>query len=134
MRRRTLLAAGAAAVSGLAGCGSATGDTDDPTDTATAPELAPSEAIEMNGRPVAEAVANEDGQTAYVAFCTGFASVDISTPSAPSVLATRTDTGIDRGLDVKQNGDHMIFVGPAHRATRANSRCSRPIIRSTTRL
>lgn len=68
-----------------------------------------------------EAVVSADGSTAYVAATTGYAIVDISTPSEPTVLAERRDLQADHedgpldGIhDVKQDGDTLLVVGPAN--------------------
>ena len=68
-----------------------------------------------------EAVVSDDGQTAFVAATTGYAIVDLSVPSEPTVLAERRDLLSDRDdgplsqiYDVKQDGDTLLVVGPAN--------------------
>lgn len=73
-------------------------------------------------RGLKEAVVGPDGETVFVATTDGFATVDISTPSDPTVLAERRDLLSERangplGLiqDVSADGDQLLVVGPAHR-------------------
>ncbi|GAA0211406.1 LVIVD repeat-containing protein [Halobaculum roseum] len=68
-----------------------------------------------------EAVVSEDGSVAYLALGDGYATVDVSDPSAPAVLAERRDrlaereNGPLRGLDdVAVSGDRIAVVGPAN--------------------
>ncbi|ELZ94873.1 hypothetical protein C440_07352 [Haloferax mucosum ATCC BAA-1512] len=68
-----------------------------------------------------EAVISSDGNTVAVAATTGYATVDISTPDRPRVLADRRDLLADRedgplrGIyDVKLDGDTLLVVGPAN--------------------
>lgn len=65
-----------------------------------------------------------EGGVAYLATTTGFATVDLSDPAAPSVLADRRDPLAERedgplhGIwDVKVDGDALLVVGPAHGGT-----------------
>ncbi|MFB6084903.1 MAG: LVIVD repeat-containing protein [Halorientalis sp.] len=75
-------------------------------------------------RGIAEAVVGDDGTTAYAAVSDGFATVDLSGPTAPAILAERRDplAGRDGGpldgiWDVKVDGDRLLVVGPAHGRT-----------------
>ncbi|MFB6309001.1 MAG: LVIVD repeat-containing protein [Haloarculaceae archaeon] len=68
-----------------------------------------------------EAVVDPDGTTVYVATSAGFAVVDASDPSDPTVLTRRDDLLADRVgepfrqvYDVKVDGDRLLAVGPAH--------------------
>ncbi|WP_396610774.1 LVIVD repeat-containing protein [Haloferax sp. S1W] len=68
-----------------------------------------------------EAVLSADGKTAFVAATTGYATVDISTPDRPTLLAERRDRLSDREdgplrgiFDVKRDGDTLLVVGPAN--------------------
>ncbi|MXV63890.1 hypothetical protein GS429_17855 [Natronorubrum sp. JWXQ-INN-674] len=70
----------------------------------------------------AEAVVGDGGETAYLATTTGFATVDISDPSEPTVLADRPELEVDGVpfndiLDVKVDGDRLAVVGPANRVS-----------------
>ncbi|WP_222917106.1 hypothetical protein [Natrinema sp. SYSU A 869] len=67
----------------------------------------------------AEAVVGDDGETAYVAATTGFASVDVSDPAEPTVLAEERDIELSGGilsevLDVTVDGDRLVAAGPAN--------------------
>jgi MYXO-CTERM domain-containing protein len=69
----------------------------------------------------AEAVVGDGGTTAYVAADDGFATVDVSDPTSPTVLAERRELLADRengpmgGIkDVKVDGDRLLVVGPAN--------------------
>ncbi|MFB6170995.1 MAG: LVIVD repeat-containing protein [Haloarculaceae archaeon] len=68
-----------------------------------------------------EAVVDDDGETVYVAATDGFATVDVSDPRAPRLLAERRDLLADRPggpmdqvYDVTLDGDHLLVVGPAN--------------------
>ena len=68
-----------------------------------------------------EAVVGDEGSVAYVAATTGFATVDISTPSEPEILAEQRDILADRETgplstihDVKVEGDRLVVAGPAN--------------------
>jgi hypothetical protein len=67
-----------------------------------------------------EAVVGE-GETVYVATGDGYASVDVSDPTEPRVLARRTalrreadDGPLVNIQDVKVDGDTLVVAGPAH--------------------
>lgn len=67
-----------------------------------------------------ESVVSEDGSVAYVAATSGFATVDVSDPTDPTVLAEVRDILADRAtgplgdiLDVKVDGDRLAVAGPA---------------------
>lgn len=67
-----------------------------------------------------EAVVDENN-TVYVAATTGFAVVDVSTPSHPSIIAERRDILADEPegplksiADVKVDGDRLLVAGPAY--------------------
>ncbi|RQH03418.1 LVIVD repeat-containing protein [Natrarchaeobius oligotrophus] len=69
----------------------------------------------------AEAVVGDDGTTVYVAATTGFATVDVSDPGEPEILAEERDLRVEGApllevLDVKVDGDVLIVPGPANRA------------------
>lgn len=68
-----------------------------------------------------ESVVGAGGATVFVAANSGFATVDVSTPSSPTVLAERRDLLADRDTgplrdiaDVKIEGDRLIVAGPAN--------------------
>ena len=68
-----------------------------------------------------ELVTSDDGSTAYVALTDGFAIFDLSDPSSPELvieergLSPDSESGpLEQIYDVKQDGDHMIVVGPAN--------------------
>ncbi|WP_435151459.1 LVIVD repeat-containing protein [Haladaptatus sp. DFWS20] len=68
-----------------------------------------------------EAVVGDDGKTVFVAATNGFATVDISNPANPTVLAERRDLLANRDdgpmtqiWDVKQDGDRLLVAGPAN--------------------
>jgi hypothetical protein len=71
-------------------------------------------------RGAKEAVVDDAGETAYVATTDGFATVDVTDPSAPAVLTERRDLLADREggpmrrvYDVALDGDRLAVVGPA---------------------
>jgi len=117
MRRRHLLRVGAAAlgagVVGSSGAGVATARSDG------ADSYAPLGSAEVPG--TREAVVSADGRTAYLALGDGYATVDLSEPTDPVVLAERRDPLADREdgpfrqvHDVAVSGDRLVAVGPAH--------------------
>lgn len=68
-----------------------------------------------------EAVPGPNGDVAYVAATDGFATVDVSVPSDPRILAEKRDLLADRETgplrqiqDVKVEGDRLVVVGPAN--------------------
>jgi hypothetical protein len=68
-----------------------------------------------------EAVVGPDGETAAVATTDGYATVDLTDPTAPRLLAERRglladrETGaLDQIYDVKRDGDTLAVVGPAN--------------------
>ncbi|WP_266075089.1 LVIVD repeat-containing protein [Haladaptatus caseinilyticus] len=68
-----------------------------------------------------EAVVGNGGKTAFVAATDGFATVDISNPAKPTVLAERRDLLADRDggplsqiWDVKIDGNRLLVAGPAN--------------------
>ena len=68
-----------------------------------------------------EAVVGPDGTTAYVAATDGFATVDVSDPANPTVLAERRGLLADREhgpltqiWDAKVEGDRLVVAGPAN--------------------
>jgi hypothetical protein len=75
--------------------------------------------VEIEG--ATETVVSADGATAYVAATNGYAVVDLSDPTVPTVLAERRNLLADRedgplvGIyDVKHDGDTLLVVGPAN--------------------
>ncbi|WP_408957248.1 LVIVD repeat-containing protein [Natrinema sp. 74] len=67
----------------------------------------------------AEAVPGDDGETAYVAATTGFATVDVSDPAEPTLLAEERDLehagdALTQLLDVTVDGDRLVVAGPAN--------------------
>ena len=70
---------------------------------------------------IAETVVGDDGTMAVAAVSDGFATVDISDPYAPSLLAERRNVLADRDggplrevWDVKLDDDRLAVVGPAN--------------------
>ena len=113
MQRRTVLKGigGTVALSTLAGSAVAGTGQSDPYE--------PLGRVEIEG--TREAVVGPDGETAYVAANTGFATVDVSDPANPTVLAERRDLLADRDdgplqqiYDVKVENDRLIVAGPAN--------------------
>ncbi|MDF9744536.1 LVIVD repeat-containing protein [Natrinema salsiterrestre] len=67
----------------------------------------------------AEAVVGDDGRIAYVAATTGFASVDVSDPAEPTLLAEERDIELEDDvlseiLDATVDGDRLVVAGPAN--------------------
>ncbi|SDF91799.1 LVIVD repeat-containing protein [Halorientalis regularis] len=80
---------------------------------------APLGTLELPG--LAETVVGDDGTTAFAAVSDGFATVDLSDPTAPVLLAERRDILAGRAdgplrnvWDVKCDGDTLAVVGPAN--------------------
>lgn len=76
--------------------------------------------VEIEG--ASEAVVGDDAGTVYVATGDGFAVVDVTDPTDPSVLTQRRDLLADREdgpltsiLDVKVDGNRLVVPGPAQR-------------------
>ena len=68
-----------------------------------------------------ELVTSADGAVGYVALTDGYATVDLSDPTAPTVLAERRgllagreDGPLRKVHDVAVNGDGLLVVGPAN--------------------
>ena len=128
MRRRTLLrslvAASAAGTVGTAGAHPL--PTDDGSTPATTPTAGgPLGTLELAG--ARELVTSPDGHTAYVATGEGIALVDLVSPSAPRLLAERTDLladSADGPMQVVQDlavaEDRLLVAGPAHPAEGAS--------------
>jgi len=140
LRRRALLRAGvgafalSTATAGAAGAG-------DPTDGATAAgssgsiegaaaagsngstegaAYAPRGAVDVDD--AAEVVVDERGDTAFVAIGSGFATVDVSDPANPTVLAERRNLTDPEGVDVVEvldvaYDDDRLLVPSAAQAT-----------------
>ncbi len=114
MRRRTVLQAAVGTVT-LPLFGPTTGAQDDPYE--------PLGSVGIEG--IKEAAVHHDGDVAYVAVGDGFATVDITDPSTPTVLAERraVDTagnGPFRGAwDLWPSDDRLAVVGPANHAGNA---------------
>jgi hypothetical protein len=128
MRRRDTLrllagglAAGTALPGGVAAHPTPSDDTEGtPAPTRTDAGYAPLGKVDVEG--ATETVVSADGTTAFVAATTGYAIVDISVPSEPTILAERRDLQADHEdgplpqiHDVKQEGDTLLVVGPANR-------------------
>ncbi|QFU81530.1 LVIVD repeat-containing protein [Natronorubrum aibiense] len=113
MQRRAFLRAGGVAGATVALPQSVTAS----TAAADGSDTGPLGRVDVEG--AAEAVVGDDGETAYLAATTGFATVDISDPTAPAVLAERLDLEADGArmtelLDVAVDGDRLAVVGPAN--------------------
>lgn len=109
MHRRSLLHAVGATLA--AGCTSPVRAGEDPFE--------PRSHVPLAGAK--EAVVGGDGRTAYVAVTDGFATVDLSDPAAPRVLAERRtllperERGpMERINDVAVDGDRLAVAGPAN--------------------
>jgi len=70
---------------------------------------------------IKEVVVGPDDEIAYAAVTDGFATIDISDPANPSVLAERRDLlpehpegPMEQIYDVKRDGDRLAVVGPAN--------------------
>ena len=128
MRRRTLLRSlGLAGVTGAAGTASAhplpTGVGATPATTPTGGE--PLGTLDLAG--ARELVTSPDGHTAYVATGRGIALVDLVSPSAPRLLAERTELladSADGPMQIVQDlavvEDRLLVAGPAHSAEGAS--------------
>jgi len=91
---------------------------DHDTATPSSDAFAPMGEVEIEGAK--EAVVGDDGTTIHVAATTGFATVDVSDPREPRLLAERRNLLADRdggplGLtyDATVDGDRLLVVGPA---------------------
>ncbi|WP_284032353.1 LVIVD repeat-containing protein [Halobaculum lipolyticum] len=126
-RRRVLRVAGAAlgaGVVGRRGTGRARGQSGDDAEDGDATGgsgggYGPLGSVAVAG--TREAVVSGDGTVAYLALGDGYATVDLSDPSDPTVLAERRDLLPDRPdgpldllNDAKVSGDRLVVVGPAH--------------------
>ena len=119
MRRRTFLRAGGGSCLGLtlgaaAAVSAPATATDDEADA-----FEPLGVVDVRG--AAEAVVGDEGETTYLAATDGFATVDVSDPTDPTVLAERRDLTVDDRplteiLDVKVDGDRLVVPGPANPA------------------
>ncbi|WP_049927082.1 LVIVD repeat-containing protein [Halopiger goleimassiliensis] len=115
MRRRALLRTSgvALALSSVPALGTATAQ--DGTESG----YEPLGRVEVDG--AAEAVVGDDGETAYVAATDGFASVDVTDPTEPTVLAEERNLEVDgdrvtEALDVDVDGDRLVLAGPANQS------------------
>jgi hypothetical protein len=113
MRRRDVLRGGAG-VLGLSLAGRASAHPD--------AHFEPLGSVDVDG--ATEAVVGEDGQVTYVAASDGLVTVDVTDPASPEILAEERDLLSDRdggefGLlfDCAVDGDRLVIVGPANRAT-----------------
>jgi len=128
MRRRTLLRSLAAA--GAAGSVGTTAGHPFPTDNGSTPAGTPTGgeplgSLDLSG--ARELVTSPDGHTAYVATGRGVALVDVVSPSAPRLLAERTDLLAESAegpmrivQDVALSGDRLLVAGPANPADGAH--------------
>jgi hypothetical protein len=117
MHRREALRLGAVGLVGsgvVYGVATGSGDRNDPTNP-----YEPLGSVDIDG--TAEVVTSDDGTTAYVATTTGYATVDISDPTTPTVLADVREPLSDRSggplydiLDLDCSGDRLLVAGPAH--------------------
>jgi hypothetical protein len=90
------------------------------TETATAAEPSYSPLGSINIEGAKEAVVGENN-TVYVAATDGFAIVDVSDPTSPSIIAEQRDilADVEGGplksiADVKIDGDRLLVAGPAY--------------------
>ncbi len=115
MRRRQFLSAsvGVSLVSGVAVGAPST------RHESSADSFAPLGTVDVDG--IKEAVVGPDGTIVYAAATDGFATIDVSDPANPTVLADRRQLLADRAsgplsqiYDVKVDGDRLAVVGPAN--------------------
>ena len=116
MHRRTALRAAGAALA--AGCVPAALSSATPTGVEQ-DAFQPRSRLGLPGAK--EVVVGPDGRTAYVAVTDGFATVDVSDPDAPQLLAERRgllgdreDGPMRRVHDVAVEGDRLAVAGPAN--------------------
>jgi hypothetical protein len=83
------------------------------------PVFAPLARVDVDGTK--EAVVRDDGRIAYLAVTDGYAVVDVADPAEPRVVAERRGILADREdgplhliQDLKEDGDRLLVVGPAH--------------------
>jgi hypothetical protein len=109
--RRTVLQA-IGAVAGLGATGVVSADRD--RSRVRSGSDGPLGSVSIDG--AAEAVPGENGEWAYVADYQGFAAVDISDPTDPTVAATRSLPGVEEVLDVDidEGNDRLAAAGPAN--------------------
>lgn len=129
LSRRTLLAGFGASAAGLAvapaaghptpQAGDGGGTRGESTPEATPPSYAPLGHVHVEGTK--EAVVDRIGETAFLATTSGFATVDVSDPRAPRVLADRRDLldEMEGGPlveihDVDYRDGRLLVVGPAN--------------------
>jgi len=121
MRRRTFLRAGTGvlAASSLGRAGLADARPNSSIGRAQS-AYAPHGSVDIEG--AREAAVGQRGDVVYVAANDGFASVDVSDPGDPTVLAERRGGDIDTGgrplrsiWDAWPSGDRLVVAGPAHR-------------------
>ncbi len=112
-RREALRLVGLGAAATIAPIGTAHGQSGD------VPALAPLSRVDLRGAK--EAVVGSDDTTAYVAVTDGFVVVDLSDPTAPTllsenraVLADRENGPLADVYDVKVDGDRLAVTGPAN--------------------
>jgi hypothetical protein len=107
--RRTVLQA-IGAIAGLAATGAVAADRDRPRLRSDDP--LGSVSIDT----AAEVVPGGDGEWAYVATDTGFATVDVSDPANPAVAASREVSDISGilDLDIEESTDRLTVPGPAN--------------------
>ncbi|MWV40983.1 hypothetical protein [Natrialba sp. INN-245] len=97
------------------------GETSDRSTLASAQEsYEPLGRVSVEG--AAEAVLGDDGAVAYLAATTGFATVDVSDPDDPALLAEERAIDVDGApvlqiLDVKVDDEMLIVPGPANRGS-----------------
>ncbi|WP_123537990.1 LVIVD repeat-containing protein [Halosimplex salinum] len=95
-----------------------------PTEAVATPtsEYEPLGSVAIDG--VREAVVTPDGETAFVATVDGFATVDITDPADPAVLAEERDISppgtsevVEGVQDVKHDDGRLLVAGPANRGS-----------------
>lgn len=116
MRRRNALRAGATLLGSSLLGGRGVANTADSVEPAGYEPLG---RLDVEGTK--ETVLGSNGDVAYLALTDGYATVDVSDPANPTLLAERRDLRADteagamrRIYDVKQSGDTLVVVGPAH--------------------
>jgi len=121
MRRREALRLGGAGVLGSVACYGVASAYRTQSDDSTEP-YEPLGSVDLWG--TTEVVTGDDGTVGYVATTTGYATVDLSTPESPTILADVREPLADRQAgplrdiyDVSVSGDRLLVVGPAHERT-----------------
>lgn len=110
--RREMLRATAGAIGATAGAGTVAGTNTARGNSRSTGGYEPLGFVDVEGAKEVEV--SDDGRTAYVATTGGYATVDVSDPAEPVVLANR-EVPLPLVWDVNLDGDRLLVVGPAVR-------------------